>query len=99
VYTRMAFRFVATGDSVRGVIVCPAMVIGMQHPPGDSLRRAAIPSLDHPGCWRDTADAVHAEWTYAALPPSERFTVVPVPDAPRMRVESDASRDTVWVIW
>ncbi len=99
VYTRMAFRFVATGDTVRAVVVCPAMVLRDRTAPPESLRRVATPSLDHPACWRDPDVPSHAEWAYAALPEGERFTTVPVPDAPRMRVESDPSRDTVRVIW
>jgi hypothetical protein len=99
VYTRMAFRFVAIADSVHRVIVCPAMVLGSQPPPPDSLRAAASARLDDPACWRDPANRVHSDWTFASLPESERFTTVPIPDAPRMRAESDATRDTVRVIW
>lgn len=98
-YTRMAFRFVATADSVHRVIVCPAMVLGNQPPPPVSLRERASARIDEPGCWRDPENVAHSGWTFAALPKTERFTTVPIPDAPRMRAESDATRDTVRVIW
>ncbi len=98
-YTRMAFRFVSRGDSVVQVVVCPALIATNETPPPAPLRAAASPSLRDPSCWRNPDDRTHTDFTYAKLSEAGTFTTVPEPDAPRMRIESAATRDTVHVIW
>ena len=98
-YTRMAFRFVSRGDSVVRVIVCPAMIASRSSMPSLELREMARPSLSNASCWRDFDNRTHTALTYADLPEAGKFTTVPEPDAPRMRVESASTYDTVQVIW
>lgn len=98
-YTRMAFRFFSRGDSVVQVVVCPALIVSNRLMPPARLRAAARPSVRDGSCWRNPADRQHTGFTYAALPEAGKFTTVPEPDAPRMRVESAPTADTVRVIW
>jgi hypothetical protein len=98
-YTRMAFRFVSRGDSVVQVVVCPALIVSKLSALPAQLRAAARPSVRDGSCWRDPADRQHTGFTYATLPEAGKFTTVPEPDAPRMRVESAPTADTVHVIW
>ncbi len=99
VYTRMAFRFVSRGDSVVRIVVCPALIASNRSMLPAALRAAARPSLRDVTCWRNPADRTHTEFTYASLPEARKFTTVPEPDAPRMRVESAPTDDTLHVIW
>jgi hypothetical protein len=97
-YSRMAFRIVSRRDSVTDVIACPALVIH-RIAPSPARRERARPTIDAPSCWRDPTNPADSDWAWTALPDSVRFTLVPMPDAPRMRVESAPSTDTITVIW
>ena len=98
VYSRMAFRIVSRKDSVTAVLACPALVVHDAVVPADVAARAR-PTVPSTACWRDPGNPADAEWAWTALPDSARFTLVPEPDAPRMRVESAPSRDTITVVW
>ncbi len=98
-YTRMTFRFVSRGDSVVQVVVCPALIASNRSMPPAQLRAAARPSVRDGSCWRNPGDRLHTGFTYASLAEAGKFTTVPEPDAPRMRVESAPTADTVHVIW
>ncbi len=99
-YSRMVFRIASRGDSVTRVVACPSLVVRGTRlaavPERISRARSAPLSAE---CWHDPANPLDAEWTWASLPATQRFTVVPDPDAPRMRLESAASADTITVIW
>jgi hypothetical protein len=97
-YSRMAFRVVSRGDSVTTVSACPALVIHRRVPAPATLERAR-PDLGSTDCWRDPANPADSDWAWTSLPDSVRFTLVPTPDAPRMRVESAPSADTITVVW
>ena len=97
-YSRMSFRFVSRGDSVTRVIACPALVVHRTAATAELMTRAR-PTLATPGCWLDASNPAGTEWSWTALPDAARFTLVPDPDAPRMRVESAASGDTITVVW
>ena len=99
-YSRMVFRIASRGDSVTRVVACPALVVrrarlALVPERIARARRAPISAA----CWHDQANPLDAEWTWTSLPATQRFTVVPDPDAPRMRLESTASADTITVIW
>jgi hypothetical protein len=98
-YTRMAFRFVARGDSVTQIRACPALIMRRTNAAPAELLARAVPSITDLGCWRDPDNILHAEWTYADLPARGAFTTVSLPDAPRMQIESAPSRDTIFVWW
>jgi hypothetical protein len=98
VYSRMAFRVASRGDSVTQVVACPALVVHRRAPPASLLDRAR-PAVGAYACWRDEANPADSDWAWTTLPESVRFTVVPIPDAPRMRVESAPSGDTITVVW
>jgi hypothetical protein len=98
-YVRVAFRFVTRRDSVTQIVACPALITRTPRVAPAALRDRAIPALGHTECWRDPSDVAQAEWAYAELPDRTAFTTVAIPDAPRMQIESQASRDTVRVYW
>jgi len=98
-YTRMTFRFVSRGDSMVRIVVCPALIVSNRSTPPTLLRAAARPSLRDASCWRNPENRTHTDFTYAPLSEVGKFTTVPEPDAPRMRLESAPTRDTVHVIW
>lgn len=97
-YSRMAFRVDSHGDSVTRVVACPALIVHRTAPSATLIERAR-PLVGGPGCWRDPANPADSDWAWTSLPDSARFTLVPLPDAPRMRVESAPSADTITVVW
>jgi hypothetical protein len=98
-YVRLGFRFVTTRDSVTQIIACPALIVRTPRVVPPDLRERAAPTLGNTSCWRDPTDVAQAEWAYAELPDRTAFTTVALPDAPRMQIESQATRDTVRVYW
>jgi hypothetical protein len=97
-YSRMSFRVVSRGDSVTHVVACPSLVVHRSRPPAALIARAR-PTIASPDCWLDAGNPAVTEWAWAELPDAAKFTLVPDPDAPRMRVESAPSADTITVVW